>query len=157
MTQKLTKTDDAPQRVALFAGTFDPFTIGHKSIVDRGLRLFDKIIIALGVNADKPSGTPIDQRMEAIRQAFAPDAPIEVVSYTTLTAEAARQYGATALLRGVRTVADFEYERTLADVNLRALGIDTVMLAAEPELSMVSSSMVRDLRRHGYDITQFLP
>lgn len=144
-------------RIALFAGTFDPFTIGHKSIVDRGLRLFDKIIIAVGINADKPSGTPIAQRLEAIRQAFAPDAPIEVVSYTGLTADTARQYGATALLRGVRTVADFEYERTLADINLKVLGIDTVMLTALPELSMVSSSMVRDLHRHGYDISQFLP
>lgn len=144
-------------RIALFAGTFDPFTIGHKSIVDRGLRLFDKIIIAVGINADKPSGTPIVQRLEAIRQAFAPDAPIEAVSYTGLTVDTARQYGATALLRGVRTVADFEYERTLADINLKVLGIDTVMLTALPELSMVSSSMVRDLHRHGYDISQFLP
>lgn len=159
MTLKSTKDNptNTQERIALFAGTFDPFTIGHKSIVDRGLRIFDKIIIAIGVNADKPSGSPIDRRIEAIRNAFDPETPIEVVSYTMLTAEVAHHYGATALLRGVRTVADFEYERTLADINLRVLGIDTVMLAAEPELSMVSSSMVRDLSRYGYDVSQFLP
>ncbi|MDE6308879.1 MAG: pantetheine-phosphate adenylyltransferase [Muribaculaceae bacterium] len=160
MTQKSTKNNTASpaqERIALFAGTFDPFTIGHKSIVDRGLKLFDRIIIAVGVNADKPSGTPTAQRLESIRQAFEPGTPIDVISYTDLTADTARRYGATALLRGVRTVADFEYERTLADINLKVLGIDTVMLAALPELSMVSSSMVRDLRRHGYDATQFIP
>ncbi len=144
-------------RTALFAGTFDPFTIGHKSIVDRGLRLFDKIIIAVGINAEKNTSASIAQRLDAIKQAFAADAAVEVVSYSGLTADTARQYGATALLRGVRTVADFEYERSLADINLKVLGIDTVILTALPELSMVSSSMVRDLQRHGYDIAQFLP
>lgn len=166
MTQRLTKNDmpsrqtneaAPPQRVAIFAGTFDPFTIGHKSIVDRGLCIFDKIIIAIGINSDKPSGTPIEQRIDTTRRAFPAGAPVEVISYTTLTAELARQYGATALLRGVRTVADFEYERTLADINYKVLGIDTVMLAADPELSMVSSTMVRDLSSHGYDIGKFLP
>lgn len=145
------------QRVALFAGTFDPFTVGHKSIVDRGLRIFDRVIIAIGVNPGKHSDTPIDERIDSIRRAFPPDSPVEVTSYTALTADLARQHGATALLRGVRTVADFEYERTLADINYKVLGIDTVMLAADPELAMVSSSMVRDLRRHGYDISKFLP
>lgn len=165
MTQRLTNNTSehphrniaAKQRVALFAGTFDPFTVGHKSIVDRGLHIFDRIIIAIGVNAGKHSDTPVEQRIVAIRRAFPPDAPVEVTSYSTLTAETARQYGATALLRGVRTVADFEYERTLADINYKVLGIDTVMLAADPELAMVSSSMVRELMRHGHDISKFLP
>ncbi len=150
------KLENKPS-VALFAGTFDPFTIGHKSIVDRALRIFDKIVIAVGVNPGKHSASTVNDRMDAISQVFPADTSIEVVSYTGLTAECARRHGATVLLRGVRSASDYDYERNLADINLSALGIDTVILVARPELAMVSSSMVRELAANNVDVTQYLP
>lgn len=150
------KLENKPS-VALFAGTFDPFTIGHKSIVDRALRIFDKIVIAVGVNPGKHSASTVSDRIDAISRAFPADTPIEVVSYTGLTAECARRHEATVLLRGVRSASDYDYERTLADINLSALGIDTVILVARPELAMVSSSMVRELAANNVDVTQYLP
>lgn len=144
-------------RTALFAGSFDPFTIGHSSIVGRGLKIFDEIVIAIGVNSSKQPWMPLEKRLEAIRTLYRNDNRIRVESFTGLTVDAARTFGANFLLRGVRTVADFEYERQMADINRNLSGIESVLIYALPELASVSSSMVRELARYGVDISPYLP
>ena len=139
-------------RRALFAGTFNPFTIGHADIVRRGLELFDEVVIAIGDNQDKPSAD-IDERLQTIRNVYKDDARVRVEVYHSLTVDFAREIGACALLRGVRTVADFEYERQMADANRALSGIETVVLFTRPELAHISSSLVRDLKKHGADIS----
>lgn len=145
------------KRVALYPGTFDPFTIGHLSIVERGLQLFDEIIIAIGVNEAKINYTTIQQRIEHIKRVTSKMQGVRVISYGNLTVEAAKEHGANFILRGVRTVADYEYERNLAYANRNLTGIETVLLYTLPELSYVSSTLVRDLQRHGYDVSQYVP
>lgn len=145
------------KRVALYPGTFDPFTIGHLSIVERGLQLFDEIIIAIGVNEAKKNHTTIQQRIEHIERVTSKMQGVKVVSYDNLTVEAAKEHGANFILRGVRTVADYEYERNLAYANRNLTGIETVLLYTLPELSYISSTLVRDLQRHGYDVSQYVP
>lgn len=145
------------EHIAFFAGTFDPFTIGHQSIVERGLSLFDRIVIGIGINANKTESEDIDERIACIRDVFGDDPRIEVEPYDELTWQAARRLGCTHLLRGVRSVADFEYERTLADANRHLSGLETVILFTLPEQSFVSSSLVRDLQRHDADVSEFIP
>lgn len=145
------------ERVALFAGTFDPFTTGHYSIVERGLRLFDRIVVAVGVNGGKCPPATAAARVDAISRVFARDSRVSVIAYDGLTVEAAEAAGARFLLRGVRSVADYEYERALADINRNISGIETVILYALPELAVVSSSMVRELDRYGRDVSPYLP
>ena len=146
-----------PQRRALFAGSFDPFTIGHASIVERALSLFDTVVVAVGVNATKSSATPAEERVAAIRRLY-PQERVEVVAYQgELTVDLARRLGCSHLLRGVRSVADFEYERNIADVNRRISGIDTVLLFALPEHAAISSSVVRELKSYNHDISSFIP
>lgn len=145
------------KRVALYPGTFDPFTVGHMSIVERGLQLFDEIIIAIGVNEAKKNLTSVQQRIEHIQRVTSKMQGVKVVSYSNLTVEAAKEYGANFILRGVRTVADYEYERNLAYANRSLTGIETVLLYTLPELSYISSTLVRDLERHGYDVSQYVP
>jgi pantetheine-phosphate adenylyltransferase len=145
------------KRVALYPGTFDPFTVGHLSIVERGLQLFDEIIIAIGINESKKNNTSIQQRIEHIERVTAKMPGVRVVSYNNLTVEAAKEHGANFILRGVRTVADYEYERNLAYANRNLTGIETVLLYTLPELSYISSTMVRDLQRHGYDVSPYVP
>ena len=144
-------------RTALFAGSFDPYTVGHHSIVERALALFDSVVIAVGCNMEKQCLSVADERVAAIERLYAGDSRVRVVTYSTLTMDLAREVGATALLRGVRTVKDFEYERELADVNLRLGGIDTVLLVSEPEYAHISSSLVRELLKYGKDVSNFLP
>lgn len=144
-------------RIALYPGTFDPFTTGHLSIVERGLQLFDKIVIAVGINDSKRSMRPTAERVEHIRRVMSGEPRVEVIAYSGLTVEAARDYGCSFILRGVRTVADFEYERNLAYANRNISGIETVLLYTLPELSFISSSMVRDLARNGYDVSAYVP
>ena len=145
------------KRIALYPGTFDPFTIGHLSIVERGLQLFDEIVIAIGVNESKKNHTSIQHRIEHIERVTSKMQGVRVVSYGGLTVEAAKEHGANFILRGVRTVADYEYERNLAYANRNLTGIETVLLYTLPELSYVSSTLVRDLQRHGYDVSQYVP
>lgn len=145
------------RRVAIYPGTFDPFTTGHLSIVERGLALFDEIIIAVGINDAKRCYKPTDQRVEHIRRVMRNHQRVRVISYDALTVDVARQEGANFILRGVRTVADYEYERNLAYANRNISGIETVLLYTLPELSYISSTMVRDLQRHGYDISPYVP
>ncbi len=142
-------------RRALFAGTFNPFTIGHADIVKRGLEIFDEVVIAIGENQDKPSAD-ISERVEAIRTIYKDDARVRVAVYHSLTVDFAREIDACALLRGVRSMTDFEYERQLADANRALSGIETVALFTRPELSHVSSSLVRDLKKHGADVFAFV-
>lgn len=145
-------------KTAIFAGTFDPFTNGHLSIARRALSLFDRLVIVVGVNADKAdSKTQAQSKCEMIRAIFADEPRVEVEYSTGLTASVAQRHGACCLVRGVRSVADYEYERNMADANLKILGIDTVMLAADPELSYISSSLVRELERYGYDVSSLIP
>lgn len=142
---------------ALFAGSFDPFTIGHYSVVKRALPMFDKITIGIGINSGKKSMFPIEERVKAIEKAFAGEERIEVKVYDCLTMDFAKEIGADVLLRGVRTTKDFEYEREIADINLKLGGIETVLLISEPEYASISSSVVRELITYGKDVSELLP
>lgn len=142
---------------ALFAGSFDPFTIGHYSLVKRALPMFDKITIGIGINSGKKSMFPVEERVKAIEKAFAGEERIEVKVYDCLTMDFAKEIGADVLLRGVRTTKDFEYEREIADINLKLGGIETVLLISEPEYASISSSVVRELITYGKDVSELLP
>ncbi len=147
-------------RVALFAGTFDPFTAGHASVVERALLLFDKIVIAVGINAAKTSEADASGRVRSIEAVYAalPPGRVEVVCYSgMLTVQLATQVGARWLLRGIRSVKDFEYEREMADINRKLSGLETILLFTLPELAAVSSSAVRELSAYGADVSAFLP
>ena len=146
----------ASERVALFPGSFRPFTAGHADILSRGLELLDKIIIAVGVNAAKAPGEG-EAAAEEIRKLYAGQSRVEVAVYSCLTVDFARQCGARFLLRGVRSLKDFEYEREMADVNRQLSGLETVILFSRPELSAISSSVVRELASYGHDVSPFLP
>lgn len=145
------------QRIAIFPGSFDPFTRGHLDIVERGLDIFDRIIVAVGVNSSKQGASSTADRIAAITRAVARMNNVDVIEYTGLTVDVAKKYGACAILRGIRSVADFEYERNLAELNRKISGIETVMLCADPALAALSSSAVRELRSLGHDVSPFLP
>lgn len=143
---------------AIFPGSFDPFTIGHADIVRRALPLFDEIIIGIGINHLKKPLFPLEERVERIRKAFSDEPKVKVIPFDSLTVDFAREHGAQYLLRGIRTTADFEYERTMADANrqLAEEGIETIVLFTRPELAHISSSLVRDLASHGKDISPYI-
>lgn len=141
----------------LFVGSFDPFTIGHDSIVRRALPLFDHIIIGVGVNERKKYMLSAEERVRRIKRLYADNPKIEVKAYSDLTIDFARREQATYIIKGVRSVKDFEYEREQADVNRLLSGVETIFLYAEPQLSSISSTMVRELQHFGRDISKFLP
>ena len=145
------------RRVALFPGSFDPFTRGHESIVKRALPLFDEIVIAIGVNPDKSGFMTMQQRKLWIETVFADEPRVTVVAYTGLTVDVAREHHAQFLLRGVRMIKDFETEMHMAEVNRELSGLETVLLYTLPGDSHVSSSIVRELYRYGMDIRPYLP
>ena len=145
------------QRIAIFPGSFDPYTIGHASIVDRALPLFDKIVVAIGVNRNKRSFLTEEQRIRMIADLYADEPKVEVISYDGLTVDAARECGARFLLRGVRMIQDFEYEKKLAEVNRSISGLETVLLYTLPEYGHISSSIVRELISYGRDVSALLP
>ena len=145
------------KKIALFAGTFAPYTIGHHSIATRALAMFDKIIIAIGHNSKKASPKDTEQRVKSIARIYADEPRIEVASYEGLTADFAKEQGACCLLRGVRSIKDFEYERDLADLNREISGLETVILPCEPQYAAISSSVVRELMSYGKDISKLLP
>ncbi len=147
----------SPKRIALFPGTFDPFTVGHESLVRRGLTLVDEMIIAIGVNEAKQSFFPLEKRLQMIRDLYQPEPRVRVVSYDTLTVDFARKVDANFILRGIRSVADFEYEKTIAHMNRTLSGIETILLFTEPMYAHISSSVVRELLRYGRDVSPFLP
>lgn len=142
---------------AFYAGSFDPFTIGHLSIAHRALEMFGKLIIGIGINESKRNEHSVEERIKRIQEIFAGNKNVTVFAYTGLTAEVAKENGAGVLVRGVRNSLDFDKEKELADINLEVFSIPTVMIPAEPSLSYVSSSMVRELKHFGYNVERFLP
>ena len=142
---------------ALFPGTFDPFTLGHASLVERGLELVDEVIIAIGVNDEKRTCFSVGQRMDALRALYKGDARVSVCSYRGLTVDFAREVGAQFFLRGIRTTIDFEYEKQIADLNRQLAGIETLFLLTLPQHAHLSSTAVRQLLPHGKDLSDFLP
>jgi pantetheine-phosphate adenylyltransferase len=145
------------KRIALFPGTFDPFTIGHQSLVSRGLTLVDEIVISIGINDKKLTYFSLERRIEAIRCLYKNEPRVTVQQYNSLTVDFAKEMGAEFILRGIRTVNDFEYEKSIADVNRKLSGIETFILFTEPEHTHISSSIVRELLRYGKDISLFVP
>lgn len=145
------------KRIALFPGTFDPFTIGHESLVKRGLTVMDEIVIAIGVNESKKTFFSIEKRIEMISNLYADNPYVRVESYNTLTIDIATKVGANFILRGVRSVIDFEYEKSIADMNRTISGIETFVLFTEPPLSHISSTVVRELMQYGHDVSEFIP
>ena len=141
----------------LFPGSFDPFTIGHADIVKRALGFFDEVVIGIGYNENKEGWMPVGERISTIRKLYAEEPRITVESYTGLTVDFAKEHGITVIIRGVRTIVDFEYEMQLADINRQLTGIDTIFLPASPELASLSSSVVRELAHFGHDVSAFLP
>ena len=144
-------------RIAIFPGTFDPFTKGHADIVARGLEIFDRIVVAIGVNDSKVPCQTVEERIAAISRLYAADDRVSVVAYEGLTTDFARQQQAGFILRGVRTIKDYEYERDIADVNYQLSGVETVVLFCRPQLGAISSSIVRELQHYGRDVSEFLP
>lgn len=146
------------QRIALFPGTFDPITIGHIDIIDRAIPLFDKLIIGIGRNASKVPMFSEDQRMGWINEIYNNNPNVEAVIYEGLTVNCCKMVGANFILRGIRYVNDFEYEKAIADMN-RSLdyNIETVFFTCLPQYTSVASTLVRDVIRNGGDATQFLP
>lgn len=142
---------------AIFPGTFDPFTIGHYSVVKRALTFMDEIIIGIGINDSKRTWFPTDKRVEMVKKLYADEPHVRVEAYDNLTVDFAIQHDADFIIRGIRTVRDFEYEETIADINRKLAGIETILLFTEPELTSVSSTIVRELLQYGKDVTPFLP
>lgn len=144
-------------RTGIFVGSFAPFTIGHKSVVDRVLPLFDRVVIGVGVNERKQYMLTVEERVAAIRQLYAGDERVVVESYSDLTVDFAQRHGAQFVVKGVRNMRDFEYERDQADINRRLTGLETLLIYAEPGLDSVSSSVVRELNHFGKDTSMFVP
>ena len=145
-------------RIAVFAGSFDPFTLGHQDIARRGLELFDHLVIAIGLNAQKRPFFSTEIRLAMIRASFPDECRITVTSFAGLTIDLCRQHGAHFLLRGLRSATDFDYERTIAQANqMIAHDIETLFLLSRPEHAAITSTVVRDLLAHGHDVRGFLP
>ncbi len=145
-------------RTGIFVGSFNPFTIGHDSVVRRALGLFDRMVIGVvGDQVHKPDLPSADERIKAISSIYSDEPKIEVKAYYGLAVDFARQEGAQYIIKGVRSVKDFEYEREQADINRQIAGVETILLYSEPEHSSISSTMVRELQHFGVDITPFLP
>lgn len=145
-------------KIAVFPGSFDPITRGHESILRRALPLFDKIIVAVGINSDKSGYFPVEKRLAWLNETFADLPQVSVESYVGLTVDFCTKMDASYILRGLRTSADFEFERSVAQVNLKLESdIETVFLLALPEYVMVTSSIVREVHKHGGNIDQFIP
>ena len=147
------------KKVALFPGSFDPFTKGHEDIVMRGLKLFDEIIIAVGYNSQKQNRyVPIDKMISLIEQSFAHEARVSVVTYNELTAGLAKKHGARFLLRGLRNTTDFEFENSVSQMNRYLFKeLETVFLITSPEYAGISSSIIREVHKYGADVNEFLP
>lgn len=141
----------------IFTGSFDPFTIGHDDIVRRALPLFSRVVIGVGVNERKQYMQSADERCAAIRRIYEGEEKIEVKAYSDLTVDFARREGAAYIIKGVRSVKDFEYEREQADINRQLSGVETILLYSDPRYSSVSSSMVRELIHFGQDVSRYLP
>ena len=144
-------------RKAIFPGSFDPITLGHLDIIERGLPLFDEIVIAIGVNAKKNYMFTVEERMKFISNAFFAEEKISVETYKGLTVDYCKQINADFILRGLRNPADFEFEKAIAQTNRKLSGIETVFLLTSAETSFISSSIVRDIIRNDGDISKLVP
>ncbi len=145
-------------KTGIFVGSFNPFTIGHDSIVRRALPLFDKLVIGVvGDNVHKPDMPAAEERMKAIEALYAEESRIEVKVYQGLAMDFAKAEGAGFIVKGVRNASDFEYEQWQADFNRKLGGIETILLYTEPELASISSSALRELEHFGVDITPYIP
>jgi pantetheine-phosphate adenylyltransferase len=145
-------------RTALFPGSFDPVTLGHINIIERGLLVFDRIIIGIGNNADKKYMFPLDKRESWIKEHFKDNSSVQVMSYSGLTVDFAKDTGAGFIIRGLRTSADFEFERAIAHMNKTINSeIETVFILSEVSYSALSSSIVRDIHRNGGEISNYVP
>lgn len=142
---------------AIFPGTFDPFTIGHYSVVKRALTFVDEVVIGIGINDKKHSYFPTEKREAMIRQLYKDEPRVSVKAYDCLTIDFVLQEKANLIIRGIRTVKDFEYEETIADINRKLAGVETILLFTEPELTSISSTAVRELLQFKKDVSQFLP
>lgn len=146
------------EKIAVFPGSFDPITRGHESIVKRAIPLFDKIIIAVGENSEKKPFFKVEERIGFLNKVFDGFPNIEVITYKGLTIDFCQKKGAQYILRGLRTSADFEFERSIGQINRKLMpGLEIVFLLADPELSSVNSSIIRDILKHGGDPSQFVP
>ncbi len=145
-------------KIAVFPGSFDPFTIGHESLVLRALSIFDRIIIAIGYNSEKKGYFPLEKRLEWIQNVFCDQPAVEVTWFSGLTVDFCQEKNASFILRGLRTAADFEFERAIAQVN-KAMsdGIESVFLLTRPEHTYINSTIVRDILRNGGDVSRFVP
>ncbi|MCR4815843.1 MAG: pantetheine-phosphate adenylyltransferase [Bacteroidales bacterium] len=144
-------------KTAVFPGSFDPITTGHMALIKKALTLFDKIIIAVGVNRDKKEFLPLDERLTRIKKATEEMPQVEVESYDCLTTDFCRKHNARFILRGIRDTSDFEYERRIADINRTvAPEIETVFLLADPSQAIISSTMVRELAAFGKDVSEYM-
>lgn len=141
------------ERIALFPGSFNPFTIGHANIVSRALNLFDKVIIGIGINSEK-SQENISENLKEIETRYANEPRVKVITYNTLTADVVEKENATCIIRGIRNDVDLKYESEIAQVNYTLFKVETVFLLASPELKEISSSIVRELQKFGKDINQ---
>lgn len=142
---------------AMYAGSFDPFTRGHADIVARGLQLFDKVVIAIGINESKRSLFSSEERLRQISRYYKDEPRVEVYTYNGLTVTFAQEHGVRFLLRGVRSSTDMEYERTLADLNRHIADMETILLPASQLFTHISSTVVRELLHFGGDVSSFLP
>jgi pantetheine-phosphate adenylyltransferase len=144
------------ERIALFPGSFNPFTKGHANIVNRALTLFDKVIIGIGINSEKPQ-EGVAENLKQIEDAYSNEPRVKVITYTTLTADVVKKENATCIIRGIRNDVDLKYESEIAQVNYTLFNVETVFLLASPELKEISSSIVRELQKFGKNITDLLP
>ena len=144
-------------KIAVFPGSFDPITLGHYDIIKRGISLFDKIIVAIGVNAEKKYMFTLEERLSFIRESFKDEPKIEVITYEGLTIDLCKKVGAKFILRGLRNPADFEFEKAIAHTNRQLSKIETVFLLTAAKTSYISSSIVRDVLRNGGDYTILVP
>lgn len=146
------------ERICLFPGTFDPVTLGHVDVIERAVSMFDKLIIGVGINSSKQPMFTLEQRTQWISEIFANDPRVEVTGYEGLTVDFCRKVNAHYILRGIRYIADFEYEKAIADMNrMLAPDIETVFLTCSPLYSTISSTLVRDVIRNGGNAGMFLP
>jgi pantetheine-phosphate adenylyltransferase len=146
------------KKIALFPGSFDPFTNGHADIVRRGRKIFDEIIIGIGHNSSKKRFFEVDLMLDKIHEAFADDEGVRAIKYNELTAGLARQLGANFLLRGLRNTTDFEYENSIAQVNKHIFEeLETIFIITSPEFAYISSTVIREIYKYGHNINDFLP
>ncbi len=146
------------QRICLFPGTFDPITLGHIDIIERAVSLFDKLVIGVGINSSKQPMFSIEQRTGWFKEIFKNEPRVEVVGYEGLTVDFCKKINAQYILRGIRYVSDFEYEKAIADMNrMLEPGIETLFLTCSPSYSTISSTLVRDVIRNGGNVSMFVP